>query len=374
MVDDSHPFDPWLINFLWYSAAVVLMEIDEDGVVTRANRFSRSLLDENPMGKPLKSLIVDFEHKLDIRHLPADGKAIHQLSFGTGQKLPQTCFMRFLRQGNKTLVIGEVHAEQIEQMRHLLVDTNNRLSNLTRDLHKKNADLERLNEIKNQFLGMAAHDLRNPLGAIMLYSDYMLEHDNDTLADQHAEFLNDIRSLSQFMLELINDLLDISAIEAGHLKLDLEPDDLVPLLKNAVSLHQPLAGKKEMDLKLHLPAETLPVQIDANKIRQVLNNLLSNAIKFSPHGAKIEVQATLTEDEIQVAVVDQGPGVKPEEMLQLFKPFIRLSAQATGNEKSTGLGLAICNKILTAHKGRIWAENNPDGGARFFIALPILEL
>lgn len=248
---------------------------------------------------------------------------------------------------------------------------NNELATLQREMAKKNIELEQLNALKNELLGMAAHDLRSPLGVIQNYSDFLEADAGPLLNDEQRAFISTIKRTSRFMLGLVDDLLDVSTIEAGRLTLDRQPSDLGLLLADNVTLNRTLAARKEIAVEL-APAAGLPlVALDPRRIEQVLNNLIGNAIKFSPPGRRVLVSAVREGDAVVVSIADQGPGLPASDLPNLFKPFARATARGTAGEKSTGLGLAIARKIVEAHNGRIWVESEPGQGATFFVSLPV---
>lgn len=228
------------------------------------------------------------------------------------------------------------------------------------------------NTEKNKFLGMCAHDLRNPLASIRGLTEFMGEGSVGPLNPEQKDLLETIHSASQSMLVLVNELLDVAAIEAGELKLHLEAEDLAALIGKSVALMNMEAAKKKTCVNF-APAKAVPkLVLDAAKMRQVIDNLLSNAIKYSPPGSTITVTlaADATRSTCTFGVQDQGPGIPEGERDRLFKDFSRLSVKPTGGEKSTGLGLAICRKIVEAHRGTITAENLPAGGCEFRVVLP----
>ncbi|MBD3306815.1 hypothetical protein GF339_10340 [candidate division KSB3 bacterium] len=246
----------------------------------------------------------------------------------------------------------------------------NQLATLQREIAKKNSELERLNEQKNRFLGMAAHDLRNPLGAIQMYSEFLLEEVADLLGEEHREFLAIIHSSSHFMLEIVEDFLDIAQIESGKLHLNLWPVDLVELVRNTVTLSRAIAAKKHLTIDLEHEADIPVMPLDASKIRQVLNNLISNAMKFSPPNSTITVRLSSEDAQAILAVQDHGPGIPPDEVSTMFEPFARTSVKSSGGEKSSGLGLAIARKIVEGHHGKLWVESTVGQGSTFYVALP----
>jgi signal transduction histidine kinase len=230
--------------------------------------------------------------------------------------------------------------------------------------------LSKANSAKNKFLGMAAHDLRNPLASIRGLAEFMRDGVVGPLTPDQLDLVKTIHSASQEMLLLVNELLDVATIEAGELKLAPETIDLVEIVAKAVYLANIEATKKQTKIVM-LPGERPPLwRLDPNKIRQVVDNLLTNAVKFSPPGSTINVEVAALTGSVAIAVRDQGPGIPESERHKLFKDFGRTSVLPTGGEKSTGLGLAICRKIVEAHRGTIAAENLPDRGCVFRVTLP----
>lgn len=248
---------------------------------------------------------------------------------------------------------------------------NNELSTLHRELAKKNAILKQLDKQKNQFLGMAAHDLRSPLNVILAYSEFVLEEGADSLSREHLEFISIIRSSSHFMFQLVNDLLDITQIEAGKLNLNRQPTDLISLLNHNINLNRVLIAKQQRKLVFH-HADHLPeLLVDAAKIEQVLNNLITNAAKFSEPGSTVTVSLSRQPEAVVVSVKDEGRGIPEAELGRLFKPFGRTSVQSATGEKSTGLGLVIVRKIVEGHQGKIWVESEFGKGSTFYFSLPL---
>ena len=230
--------------------------------------------------------------------------------------------------------------------------------------------LSRANADKNKFLGMAAHDLRNPLASIRGLAEFLSDGTVGALTPDQRELVNLIHQASQSMVTLVNDLLDVATIESGELKLQPAPASLADLIEKSVTLNALESARKHTQIVCTEPPAAPPITVDAEKIRQVIDNLLSNAVKYSPPASTIRVSLALKDDGTQViSVRDQGPGIPENERDRLFKDFGRLSAVPTGGEKSTGLGLAICRKIVEAHHGAIVAENHPAGGCEFRVLL-----
>jgi signal transduction histidine kinase len=262
---------------------------------------------------------------------------------------------------------GERDERLYDELSHL----NNELATAQRELARKNAELARLNEQKNQFLGIAAHDLRNPLEVILTYSEFLLEDAAPVLAPEQTDLIHTIRSSSEFMLRLVEDLLDVTRIEAGRLELDLAPADLPALVAANVRRNRVLAAKKGIEVSLQTQGEIPRMKLDVAKIEQVLDNLIGNAVKFSLPGSPVEVRLDTQGDQVILAVRDQGPGIPAELLGRLFEPFTRAHARGTGGEKGAGLGLAIVKRIVTGHGGEIRVESEPGRGATFQVFLPL---
>jgi len=235
--------------------------------------------------------------------------------------------------------------------------------------------LSKANQAKNRFLGMAAHDLRNPLASIRGIAEFMREGALGPLNADQLDLIETIHGASTSMLDMVNELLDVATIESGELKLNRGPHDLAELVSKSVAMINREAGKKGTNVVVEKTAGAVKAQIDLAKMKQVVDNLLSNGVKYSPPGSIIT--ASVTRDDAKgtcsFSVRDQGPGIPDNERDKLFKDFSRLSSQPTGGEKSTGLGLAICRKIVDAHQGTIVAENLPQGGCEFRVTLHALQ-
>ncbi|MEQ8188968.1 MAG: hybrid sensor histidine kinase/response regulator [Candidatus Eremiobacterota bacterium] len=237
-------------------------------------------------------------------------------------------------------------------------------------LAKQNEKLKQLNDLKNEFLGMAAHDLRNPIGNITTTLSYILEYLGTNLTEKQIKFLRNIEKSGKYMNVLLNDLLDLTAIESGKLTLKLMEEDYVNFLKENISLNQMLSDKKAITIDLNYEEHIPRINIDRDKITQVMNNLIGNAVKFSHGGTKITVHIQAGEDFIITSVVDQGQGIPEKELPHIFKEFHRSTVKATDGEKSTGLGLAITKKIVEGHGGKIGVESRVTEGSRFYFTLP----
>ncbi len=227
-----------------------------------------------------------------------------------------------------------------------------------------------LNELKNKFLAMAAHDLRNPLVASRDFSEMLLDEELGSLKDEQKEVLSLIHESSDYMLNMVSELLDVSVIESGKLELQLSPGTLREVLEERVRISQNTAQKK--NIRLHATYSEIPEAVfDKRRIVQVVDNLISNAIKYSPQDTNIYIYLEQVGQMAKVRVCDEGPGISPKDQEKLFGEFQRLSARPTAGESSTGLGLSIAKKIVEAHQGTIGVESELGSGATFYFTIPL---
>jgi signal transduction histidine kinase len=231
---------------------------------------------------------------------------------------------------------------------------------------KQNQELVRIDHMKDRFLGMAAHDLRNPTASILMAAEYLEASELDR--DQRL-FVRDICDQARYMLRLIEELLDVSQIESGALELHKEPVDIVDFLVGEVARHSALAANKSIRILLDAAAKGV-LHADPLRLRQVVDNLLSNAVKYSPRGSTIRVRIGCGDGTWRLEVEDEGPGISDEDQSKLFRYFGRLSAVPTGGESSTGLGMAITRRIVEAHGGEIGVDSEVGEGSTFWVTLP----
>ena len=245
------------------------------------------------------------------------------------------------------------------------------LSMKQRELRERIEELQALNRLKDEFVGMAAHDLRSPLAVVEMYASFLLEDPKSCLTTKEREFLVVIKKQGRFMLNLINDLLDVTRIETGHLDLKVLPGDWAGFVRRNIDLNGELAARRGVAIDADSgAAEQCLIPFDPNRMEQVLNNLVGNAVKFSPAGSRIIVRVSREGEFLRTSIVDVGPGIPAEELPALFKPFYRGSAPLPPGERSTGLGLPIARRIVEAHGGQIGVESEPGHGATFWFTLP----
>jgi signal transduction histidine kinase len=238
-------------------------------------------------------------------------------------------------------------------------------------IEQQKNELQGINELKNTFLGIAAHDMRSPLSVINMAASVLLEPSMEEDAEETHTVLSTILDQTRHMLNLIDSLLDVSMIEAGKLELTPEEISLARFLGGTIENHALLAASKGSAIRFEtVLANTETLTADPLRLRQVMDNLLSNAVKFSPSGSTIRVYAGHTPAGWRISVQDEGPGIQPEDRQRLFQAFERLSARPTGGEHSTGLGLAITRRVIEAHHGQIGVDSAPGQGSTFWFILP----
>jgi signal transduction histidine kinase len=250
---------------------------------------------------------------------------------------------------------------------------NNELANLQRALAQKNAELEQLNQLKNRFLGMAMHDLRNPIQAIMAFSAGLMEDTSPELPDDQAHMLQRIHALSEFMARVVNDFLDVALIESGQLRLMRASVELPQLIQHVMEISSIKATKKSITIEVLEDPAVPALHLDAAKIEQALLNLVSNAIEHSHSGSTVTVRSRWmrAERQLRVDVEDRGVGISDHDLTRLFDPLARKSSRKTNGEQGTGLGLAITQKIVEAHGGTVAATSVEGKGSVFHVSLPI---
>lgn len=360
-----------LLDYLMREAAIIVTVINSSGIIEDANFHMEKLADAPVVGTPFSAMAINFLETFSIHTYAAEDKMPVLLNIKTAGALPQTYYFHFHRLDGKILAIGQQDQQEAENMRSILLGLNNELSNLTRQLQKNTIALEQADIQKNQFFGMAAHDIRHPLSVIRMFSDFLAEETAGQLSEMHGEFLGYIRKSAVQMENILNDFLDFSVFEAGRLILARDAVDFTVWLVEAVERNRTLAAQKGVDIVL-LPFTIRPVlTMDESKMTQVLDNLLSNATKFSSSGDRVTVELLSLATEIQLSIQDHGPGISKENQQRLFNPFVKLQAAPQQKEKSSGLGLAIVKKIIDAHGGRVWVESNPGQGATFSFTLPL---
>jgi signal transduction histidine kinase len=238
------------------------------------------------------------------------------------------------------------------------------------EIEEKSRQLEVASQHKSQFLANMSHELRTPLNAILGYTELMLDEIYGEVPGKMRGVLDRIQSNGRHLLGLINDVLDLSKIEAGQLTLAVASYSLEDVVHGVVTSVESLATEKQLALKLDIPRNLPAGRGDERRIAQVLLNLVGNAIKFTEKG-EVAIAASATNGSFNIAVRDTGPGISVADQVKIFEEFHQADNSATKTKGGTGLGLSIAKRIVEMHGGRIWVESSPGTGATFSVSLPV---
>ena len=260
---------------------------------------------------------------------------------------------------------GHVDVENRDELGALGANVNR----MNEELRRLYTELEAASRHKSEFLANMSHELRTPLNAIIGFSQVLRDEMVGSVNAKQAEYLDDITSSGNHLLSLINDVLDLSKVEAGQVELQVHPFSLREALERGVVMVRERATEEGVRVAFAADPEVDVVDGDERRIKQVIFNLLSNAVKFTPAGGEIDVSATRVNGEVRVSVADTGPGIPPEDQDRIFEEF-QQSETGVGLREGTGLGLALSKRFVELHGGRIWLESELGRGSTFTFALP----
>ena len=269
-----------------------------------------------------------------------------------------------------------VHKELLIRIKTHLEIRKNR-----KRLEEQKKALENLSKEKTELLSIAAHDIKNPVSGISGCSKAILDALNETknksfLEKNEEELLQIINHTAKRVMEIVHSVLELQDIDSEKFSLNQSVASINQLAKEVIAFNRYHSKSKKINVHLHQTKKDFWIRMDLSCMREVLDNLLSNAIKYSMPESEISffIKDEQNNGGVTFSIKDQGPGLTEKDMTKLFSKFQKLSARPTAGESSTGLGLAICKRIVELHKGKIWAENNVDGGSTFFVYLPSQEL
>jgi PAS domain S-box-containing protein len=334
-----------------------------DGYFKRINpAWERALgwTTEELLAKPYIDFIHPDDREATSREAEGQGQGRAAISFENRYRCKDGSY-RWLMWNATPLVNGQIHA-----MARDVTEAKE-----TRDaLLRAKEEAERSNRFKDQFLSTMSHELRTPLNAVLGFSDLLGEERYGPLNERQQRYVKHIHSGGKHLLRLINDILDLSRIEAGRLQLSIESVRLENCFAEVIDTLRPLADQKSHTL-VQDAAAGLSVRADGTRLRQILTNLIGNAIKFTPEGGKIKLAVRRANGVARVEVRDSGPGIPPEQQQRIFEAFYRLSHSEKAPE-GTGLGLAITQRLVELHGGTLGVESTPGSGSCFYFTLPIV--
>ncbi len=261
-------------------------------------------------------------------------------------------------------------------------ETSQTLERINEQLVLTNAALYRATRLKDEFLANMSHELRTPLNAILGMAEALEEGIFEPINPRQAQAVSTIDTSGRHLLSLINDILDLSKVEAGKLELQVAPTEILPLCQSSLTFVQQQAHKKHIHLDLEVPPDLPAIAIDEHRIRQVLINLLSNAVKFTPEGGQVKLLAQVVpppaqgerlDFHLQLSIWDTGMGIAPEDQAKLFQAFTQLDSSLNRRHEGTGLGLALVRRLVELHGGVAGVESTPGQGSHFFVCLPYGE-
>ncbi|TAE32749.1 MAG: hypothetical protein EAZ92_01215 [Candidatus Kapaibacterium sp.] len=259
--------------------------------------------------------------------------------------------------------------ELVQERTREIEEKNIEITQSSERLAEQNEQLRSLDAEKNEFLGIVAHDIRSPLSGVQGIAEILLSDGENIAPEMREKLLEQVIASTNRILHLASNLLKINAFERGANTYHFCDFDILSIMHTAVATYRERAETKNILLHVEHPTEAR-VYADEALVMQVLDNLLSNAVKYSPHGKNIFVRLNSSNDAVRIEVQDEGQGISPEDMQKLFGKFARLSAQPTGGEDSTGLGLSIVKKMVEAMNGKVWCESELGKGATFIVELP----
>ena len=282
--------------------------------------------------------------------------------------------------GDELQSLAEGFNRMTEQLRESYAELEQRVEDRTRDLaiameqlEQKGQELETVSRHKSEFLANMSHELRTPLNAIIGFSEVLHEQMFGELNEQQLRYVGDVLESGQHLLSLINDILDLSKVEAGRMELELSEVSLPLTLQSGLTMQGERAQRTGITLGLTVHPDDLVVRADERKLRQIVFNLLSNAVKFTPPGGRVDVSARLTDGIVEVAVTDTGSGIAPEDQDLIFEEFQQARGDPAGPWEGTGLGLPLARSFVELHGGRLWVESEEGVGSTFRFTLPVHE-
>jgi PAS domain S-box-containing protein len=362
------------------NAPDAILQVDPTGTIVVANRTAELLFGysrQELLGENVDILVPAMARGHHSRHRASFARAPKVRPMGSGMELfalrkdgieiPVEISLSPSHQDGGTNVTAAIRdvseRKQAEaQMRSLQV-------NYMTELEARQKEAERLNGLKSEFLASMSHELRTPLHTIIGFAELLGEEGEGPLNDKQKRFLQHIQEDSQHLLGLINDVLDLSKIEAGAMSLRIEHVSLADAISDAVNAIRPRAAMKSLVLENQNRFAGL-VAVDSMRLKEVFYNLLGNAVKFTPEGGNITLETEENGQFVRITVADSGIGIPPDQLEEIFEKFYQAGYATSGVREGTGLGLAISRRLIEMHGGTIWIESEPGSGSRFHFTVP----
>lgn len=362
------------------NAPDAILQVDPNGKIIVANRTAERMFgytQEELLGENIDILVPAAARSHHFQHRAAFARSPKVRPMGSGMELsalrkdgievPVEISLSPSYQEVGTHVTAVIR--DVSERRQAAARLRSLQENYMAELEARQKEAERLNGLKSEFLASMSHELRTPLHTIIGFAELLSEEGDGLLDDRQKRFLQHILEDSQHLLGLINDVLDLSKIEAGAISLRIEHIPLVDAISNAVNAIRPRAMMKSLTLESH---NTFPglVAVDPMRLKEIFYNLLGNAVKFTPAGGNIMVETKETSEFVRITVADSGIGIPADQLQQIFEKFYQVGYATSGVREGTGLGLAICKRLIEMHGGSIWIESEPGHGSRFHFTLP----
>jgi PAS domain S-box-containing protein len=369
------------------AAPDAIIEVDRDGRIALLNRVTEKMFGytrEELLGRNVDLLIPSNLRAAHMNHRADYWDRPQTRTMGSGLKLEAerrdgTRFpveislspVKFEDGFRVTAIIRDIseRKEADDRLRAVQEEYTRHLSEANVKLEERNQQVERANRLKSEFLASMSHELRTPLHTIIGFSELLAEQLEGPLNDKQKRFVGHVHKDSMHLLELINDILDLSKIEAGRLELRCEVFDAAAVAREAVSSIRAQAEAKSIAVETQVE-EPLTLYADRVRLKQILLNLLSNAVKFTPEGGKVRVEGTIRGEDVELSVIDTGVGIAKEDQASVFDKFYQVGNTTKGVREGTGLGLAITQHLISEHGGSIRVESQPGHGSSFTFTIP----
>ncbi|HEX7360278.1 MAG TPA: PAS domain-containing sensor histidine kinase [Bryobacteraceae bacterium] len=369
------------------AAPNAIFEVEHDGTIVLLNAAAEQMFGytrDELLGQIIEVLVPDSirrRHR-DHRGVYAAHPTTRPMGIGLelfarrkdGSQFPVEISLSPTRSSRVIAVVRDItdRKEAEAQINEIHRQYTAELEAKNRQLEIRNREVERANRLKSEFLASMSHELRTPLHTIIGFADLLSEELKGPLNPNQRRFVTHIQQDSRHLLELINDILDLSKIESGRLELHPELFRAADAIREAVDGLRPLATQKQIDIREALDTD-LRVSADRVRFKEIFYNLINNAIKFTPERGHITVQCKEQTEGVSFVVADTGIGIEQSEQQAIFDKFYQLGATTRGVREGTGLGLAITKSLVEMHDGKIWVESNPGQGSRFEITFPRQE-